>query len=57
MSKSTPVTHDEGRKLFTPRFVIALLLVVAGIAWIAFYYAQARGNPTRVPAGGGLAEG
>ena len=49
MSKSTTVTHDEGHKLFTPRFVIALLLVVGGIAWIAFYYAQARGNPLAFP--------
>lgn len=49
MSKSMPVTHDEGSKLVTPRFVIALVLVVAGIAWIAFYYAQARGNPLAFP--------
>ena len=49
MSKSTPVTRDEGRKLFTPRFVIALVLAVAGIAWIVFYYAQARGNPLAFP--------
>ena len=49
MSKSTPVTHDAGSKLLTPRFVVAVLLVVAGIAWIAFYYAQARGNPLAFP--------
>ena len=49
MSKSTTVTRDEGRKLFTIRFVIALLLVVVGIAWIVFFYVQARGNPLAFP--------
>ena len=49
MSKSTPINHDERRSLFTPRLIIALLLVVAGIAWIVFYYAQARGNPLAFP--------
>jgi len=49
VSKSTPINHDERRSLFTPRFVIALLLVVAGIAWIVFYYAQGRGNPLAFP--------
>ena len=49
MSKSTPINHEERRSLFTPRFVIALLLVVAGIAWIVFYYAQGRGNPLAFP--------
>jgi len=49
VSKSTPINHDERRSLFTPRLIIALLLVVAGIAWIVFYYAQARGNPLAFP--------
>ena len=50
MSKSMAINHDERSSLVTPRFLIALLLVVAGIAWIVFYYAQARGNPLAFPA-------
>ena len=49
MSKSTTVTTEEKDKLFTIRFLIALLLIVAGIAWLVFYYAQARGNPLAFP--------
>ncbi|GAA2017825.1 MULTISPECIES: cell division protein CrgA [Nocardioides] len=29
-----------------PRFVVALLLVAAGIAWIAYYYLGVRADPT-----------
>lgn len=32
--------------LVTPRFVIALLLVVIGIAWMFFYYIAVRADPT-----------
>ena len=53
MSKSQTITTDEKAKTFSARFLIALLLVVAGIAWIAFYYVQARGNPQAVPPVGG----
>jgi hypothetical protein len=49
VSKSTTVIESEKSKLFTVRFVISLLLVVAGIAWLVFYYAQARGNPLAFP--------
>ena len=49
MSKSTTVTADEKSSLFTVRFLISLVLVVAGIAWLVFYYAQARGNPLAFP--------
>lgn len=49
MSKSKTITTEEKSGLFTPRFLIALLLIVAGIAWLVFYYAQARGNPLAVP--------
>ena len=37
-------------KVFTARFVVAILLFVLGIAWIAFYYTQVRVDPTVVPA-------
>lgn len=36
--------------LFSPRFVLSLVLIVAGLAWIAYYYAVAR--PERVEPGG-----
>ena len=49
MSKSKTVTTDEKTSLFTVRFLIALLLVAAGIAWLVFYYVQARGNPLAFP--------
>ena len=49
MSKSKTITTEEKSGLFTPRFLIALLLIVAGIAWLVFYYAQARGNPLAFP--------
>ena len=49
MSKSQTVTTEEKSTLFTARFLIALLLMLAGIAWLVFYYTQARGNPLAVP--------
>lgn len=39
-------------KVVTPRFVLALLFVVGGIAWLAFYYLK-----VRVPFGSGLEPG
>ncbi len=35
---------------FSPRFIIALVLMVVGIAWIAYYYVAVRVDPTVVPA-------
>ena len=49
MSKSSQLAAEEKSRLFTVRFVISLLLVVAGIAWLVFYYTQARGNPLAFP--------
>ena len=49
MSKSTTVRTEEKNTLFSVRFLIALFLMVAGIAWLVFYYAQARGNPLAFP--------
>ncbi len=49
MSKSSAVTTEEKTRSFSIRFLISLLLIVAGIAWIAFYYLQARGNPLAFP--------
>jgi drug/metabolite transporter (DMT)-like permease len=39
---------DQGR-LFTPRFVVAILLMVLGVAWIVYYYVVVRVDPTAVP--------
>jgi len=36
--------------VFSARFLIALLLVAVGIAWIVYYYVQVRVDPTVVPA-------
>ncbi|MFC4785855.1 cell division protein CrgA [Nocardioides sp. MAHUQ-72] len=36
--------------VFSARFVVSLLLVVLGIAWMAYYYAAVRVDPTVVPA-------
>ena len=49
MSKSPTITSTEKTSLFTPRFVIALVLILAGIGWLVFYYVQARGNPLAFP--------
>jgi hypothetical protein len=49
VSKPKTVVAEEKHTLFTVRFVIALLLMVAGIAWLVFYYTQARGNPLAFP--------
>jgi drug/metabolite transporter (DMT)-like permease len=49
VSKSPTITSPEKTSLFTPRFVIALVLILAGIGWLVFYYVQARGNPLAFP--------
>ncbi len=49
MSKSPTITSAEKTSLFTPRFVIALVLILAGLGWLVFYYVQARGNPLAFP--------
>ncbi|HEU4336301.1 MAG TPA: cell division protein CrgA [Nocardioides sp.] len=49
MSKSPTITSAEKTSVFTPRFLIALVLMLAGIGWLLFYYLQARGNPLAFP--------
>ena len=49
MSKSPTITSEEKTSLFTPRFVVALVLMAAGIGWLVFYYVQGRGNPLAFP--------
>lgn len=36
--------------VLTPRFVVALVLMVLGIAWMAYYYLAVRVDPTVFPA-------
>jgi hypothetical protein len=36
--------------VFSVRFVVALVLIAAGIAWMAYYYLAVRVDPTVVPA-------
>jgi hypothetical protein len=47
-AKQQFVDPDRG-PLVTPRFVIAIVLVVLGIAWIAYYYVAVRVDPTAFP--------
>ena len=44
-----PLAPARGPR-FSVRFLIALLLMVVGIAWIAYYYTVVRVDPTVVPA-------
>jgi hypothetical protein len=37
------------QRLFTPRFVVAIVLMVLGIAWMAYYYVAVRADPTAIP--------
>ena len=48
-SKVKDSVSVEKEKVFSVRFLIALLLVVLGIAWIAYYYAVVRVDPTTLP--------
>jgi drug/metabolite transporter (DMT)-like permease len=47
-AKQQFVDPDRG-PLVTPRFVIAIVLVVLGIAWIAYYYVAVRVDPNAFP--------
>jgi magnesium-transporting ATPase (P-type) len=42
-------TPAEGARLWSFRFLLALVLIVAGIAWIVWYYAAVRSDPTVFP--------
>lgn len=45
MSKSRELSTSTDAKIITPRFVVAVLLFVAGLAWIAYYYTGVRPDP------------
>jgi hypothetical protein len=48
-AKLDPLAPPRG-PLMSPRFIVAIVLVVLGIAWIAYYYAVVRVDPTVIPA-------
>ena len=48
-AKLDPLAPVRG-PIFTPRFIVALVLMVLGIAWIAYYYLAVRVDPTAFPA-------
>ncbi len=48
-SKSDFLDPQRG-PILSPRFVIAVVLVALGIAWMAYYYVAVRVDPTAFPA-------
>jgi hypothetical protein len=48
-AKLDPLAPARGPVL-SARFIVALVLVVLGIAWMAYYYLAVRVDPTAVPA-------
>ncbi|MEI5673378.1 MULTISPECIES: cell division protein CrgA [Nocardioides] len=49
-SKATPTFADPARgPVLSARFVVALVLIVLGIAWMAYYYIAVRVDPTAIP--------
>ncbi|MCD4523688.1 cell division protein CrgA [Nocardioides sp. cx-173] len=49
--KATDPFADPRGKLLTPRFVVSVLLMLLGIAWIAYYYTAVRAEPPLPPDG------
>ena len=47
-AKLDPLAPVRG-PIFTPRFIVALVLMVLGIAWIVYYYTAVRVDPTAFP--------
>jgi hypothetical protein len=48
--KSSEAFVDSPAKVFSVRFVVALLLIAAGIGWILYYYLGVRPDPAVFPA-------
>ena len=48
-AKQSFVDPDRG-PLLTVRFVVAVVMMVVGIAWIVFYYTAVRADPNAIPA-------
>jgi len=50
VAKSNAAYVETEAKIVTVRFAISVLMIVAGIAWILFYYLSVRPDPTVFPA-------
>ena len=50
MPKSSEAFVDSPAKVFSVRFIVALLLIAGGIGWILYYYLGVRPDPTVFPA-------
>jgi hypothetical protein len=48
-AKLDPLAPARG-PILTPRFIVAIVLVLLGIAWITYYYMAVRVDPTVFPA-------
>lgn len=49
MSKQTSTLTEENNKTWTIRFLLALLLIAAGIGWLVYYYVGVRPDPAAAP--------
>ena len=47
-AKFDPLAPVRG-PLLTPRFIVAIVMMVVGIAWMAYYYIAVRVDPTAFP--------
>ncbi len=48
-AKLDPLAPARG-PILSPRFIVALVLMVVGIAWMTYYYVAVRVDPTQFPA-------
>ena len=48
-AKLDPLAPARG-PILSPRFIVAVVLMLLGIAWIAYYYTVVRVDPTVIPA-------
>ncbi|WP_246210465.1 cell division protein CrgA [Nocardioides piscis] len=50
MAKPSATVVEPETKLVSVRFILALLLIIGGIAWMAYYYLGVRPDPDVLPA-------
>jgi hypothetical protein len=49
-AKQTSFVDPDRGPLLSKRFIVALVMMVVGIAWIAYYYVAVRPDPNAIPA-------
>lgn len=49
MAKSSQAYVEPDRKTLSVRFLLALVLIAAGIGWLVYYYVGVRPDPTVIP--------